>query len=260
MILLRLRGKTSGAEYEKLEAQMSPTAAKGGGGAGANSSAAAAAKAGSSNGGGGGAEADPDDADFADWNEDAATGSVSIMIQSPSAAPTAGSSSARHGKSSSLSHSQQQQEEAPPPPPEPDYFASLSMGIPSAASAAHVTRVAAKKPLASQLQQGLHNPSNNLYANSALANGNSSTSNAHSTRFTEQLLEDGPVISSSGRGGSNSGGGGGWGNDDLGSLGLEDVAPSAGAAFSKSKKSPAAPREKKPRGIGAVAVALDSEA
>jgi len=252
-LLLRLRGVKQGAEYEKMTALMSP-----------GPKAAAAAS------GGGGTQAQQDedelDADFQDWeagnggaSSQPSAGSHSSNSHYSSSQPA--SSSSRHGRSAA----QPVQQEEAPPPPEPDFFGQLGMGI---ERVDQVKRVAAKRALPSSSltpsAAASHNPSLNLYASQAAAAAASST-NAQHSRF---LMDEDDSVAAPANGAA-------WGaDDDLGSLGLEGTgsrsagATRGGGGARKPKGGPggaagggtALPREKKPRGIGAVAVALDGDA
>ena len=195
------------------------------------------------------AEAD-DDPDFADWDAAESGSSIAVNTQTSPSTTTALSFGGRYSSRPAAP----EPEATPPPPPEPDYFAGMGMTAVDS-SGVQVTRVAAKKPLPSALvaaaasTSALHNPANNLYADVAV----SAASNAHSTRFLDDLVDE-----------SSGAAAAGWGaDDDLGSLGLDSpVAGAAGARTPGGRKKGAgaqAPREKKPLSIGAVAVALDAD-
>ena len=231
----------------QLSAQLSPTTTKGA----ANGSNGASGSIGlQSVSNVASAEAE-DDPDFADWDAAESGSSVAVNTQSPSTMTAPLSSGGRYSSRPAAP----EPEATPPPPPEPDYFAGMGMQAVDS-SGVQVTRVAAKKPLPSALaaaaasSSALHNPANNLYADVAV----SAASNAHSTRFLDDLVDEssGAAVA-------------GWGaDDDLGSLGLDSpvAGAAAGARTPGGRKKGAgaqAPREKKPRGIGAVAVALDAE-
>lgn len=196
-------------------------------------------------------EKEEEDGDFADWDESAPM-SIAIVPIGSSAAAASGSSVASPVPAASprSSLSKSTHEEPPAPPPEPDFFGSMNMTISS--SSVQVTRVAAKRPLhSSPPATALANPNQNIYASA-------SSSNAHSSRFSDALVEE---VATSGAGGA-------WGDDDLDDLlGATSAGTTASTALHPSssptaKKAPRRARDptlKKPRGIGAVAVAMDDD-
>lgn len=209
---------------------------------------------GNGNGSGGGGE-EEEDGDFADWDESAPL-SVSVVMP-----PATGSSPVPSALQplaptplSSARAAAVLKDESPPPPPEPDYFSAMGLSSISSAADVNVTRVAAKRPLPTATPPP---PSNNASSGVSIPSAlTAASSNARSSRFTEDLLEaDAPPANGSG-----------WGADDLDSLLPEEestvpaaAASPAAAATKPARKGRDPSQVKKPRGIGAVAVQLDDE-